>query len=101
MMAIASVWTYYPHSVAKWLLALAYVQTALRTAVEGWHYSVDFILPPALCWYIWRDMDWICPVGQVIPVRSPGHKDPVNKIAVIGAFTGITFGIVAGFFIGA
>jgi hypothetical protein len=99
-MGIASVWTYYPHSVAKYVLALAYMQTALRTAVEGWHYSVDYILPPVLCWYIWRDLNWMCPLNQIVPLRSPGQKDPVNKIAVAGAFFGLAFGVVMGFFVG-
>ena len=99
-MAVASVWTYYPNGVSRYVLVLAYIQTALRTAVEGWHYSVDFILPPVVSWFMWKDFDWMCPLHTMIPVRKPGDVDPVNKLAVSGAFLGIAFGVVCGFFIG-
>jgi hypothetical protein len=102
MMTVMSFWTFYPYGPIKYLITAAYVQSSVRTAVEGWHYSVDFILPAALCWYMYRDLAWVYPQEAVTPERRPGElADPVSKTALIVAILGIGFVIMNAFFLGA
>lgn len=101
MMAVMTCWTYYPYGVLKYIVWLAYVQTSVRTAVEGWHYSVDFIIPAVLCWFIWNDLDWVCPKDQILCVRASGRKDPTSKVALAVIGAAVVFTIINAFFVGA
>lgn len=95
-------WTFYPHSAAKWVFAAAFVQSSIRTSIEGWHYSVDFVLPAALCYYMYRDLAWVYPASKVLPERPAGSApDPVNRLAVGTAVAAIGFAMLNAFLVGA
>jgi hypothetical protein len=100
-MAVMCVWTYYPRSIAKYIVWLAYIQSAIRTAVEGWHYSVDFILPAALGWFVWHNIDWTCPARDMLPLRGAKSKDPVSTVAVVAVLAALAFSILNAFYLGA
>ena len=102
MMVVMTWWTFYPHGPAKWVFAAAYVQSSIRTSLEGWHYSVDFVLPAALCYYIHRDLAWVYPVSKVLPERPVGSvPDPMHRVAVGAAVTAIGFAVLNAFLLGA
>lgn len=101
-MAVMTYWTYYPYGPLKYLFVAAYLQSSIRIAVEGWHYSVDFVLPAALSYYLYRDLDWVYPVSVPLPERKPGSPpDPVNPLAVGAAVAGFGFVLLNAFFFGA
>ena len=94
--------TFYPHGPVKYVIALAYVQSSIRTAVEGWHYSVDFVLPAVLCWYMYRDLDWVYSAKDVLPKRSKSDcADPLNKKALVAIGAGMAVVVINAFFVGA
>lgn len=100
-MTVTTVWTYYPHGMVKYVVWMAYIQTSLRTAVEGWHYSVDFIIPAVMCWFVWKDLDWVCPKQQVLKIRPSTHRDPLSKTALVVVVAAVVFCIINAFFVGA
>jgi hypothetical protein len=101
MMAVVTIWTFYPVGPVKFLVIAAYVQTSIRTAVEGWHYSVDFILPAVLCWLIWRELAWVYPVTSVVQQRPYQSSDPVSKTALFVVVGAVGFCILNAFYLGA
>ena len=102
MIAVMTFWTFYPHGPVKWALSAAYVQSSIRTAVEGWHYSVDFILPAALCWYVYRDLAWVYPQNAVLPQRpADAPPDPASRLALGAVVLALAFVMINAFFVGA
>ena len=102
MMAVMTFWTYYPYGPIRYLVVAAFVQSSLRTAVEGWHYSVDFLLPAIVGWYVYRELKWVCPETEMLPVRR--KDDPVDKVskAALGAVLfSIALAMINSFFLGA
>lgn len=101
MMAVASVTTFYPRGVVRYLLWAAYVQTSVRTAAEGWHYSVDFIIPLALFWYVWRDLAWVYPSSAMLPrTRLGSPAQPVSRAALAVLVAVVCFAVLMAFYIG-
>lgn len=100
-MTVVTIWTYYPYGILKYVVWMAYIQTSLRTAVEGWHYSVDFIIPAVLCWFIWKDLDWVCPQSQTVSMRFTSQRDPLSKTALLVIVAAVVFCIINAFFVGA
>jgi hypothetical protein len=100
MMTVVAVTSFYPHGYIKYLVWLAYVQTSLRTAVEGWHYSVDFILPAVLCWYVWKDLAWVYPTSATIPLHRKDVQDPTSKVALLVVIGVVAFCVLVAFFVG-
>ena len=102
MMTVMTFWTFYPHGPMKYVFIAAYIQSSIRTAMEGWHYSVDFVLPAALCWYMYRDLAWVYPVGAAVPARRAGAPaDPVSRQALVIVLVAVGFVILNAFFLGA
>jgi hypothetical protein len=101
MMPVMTVWTFYPVGIVRWCVAAAYVQTSLRTAMEGWHYSVDFILPAILCIYVYRQLDWVYSAKDVIPLRAADvAADPTSKLALGFATVALAAATVGAFCFG-
>jgi hypothetical protein len=102
MMPVMTLWTYYPYGPVKYLFIAAYVQSSIRTSIEGWHYSVDFVLPAVLCYYMYKDLDWLYPAAIPLKERKPGFPpDPVNRVAVVTAVASIGFVLLNAFLVGA
>jgi hypothetical protein len=102
MITVMTFWTFYPYGPMKYVVMLAYLQSSVRTALEGWHYSVDFLLPAALCWYIYRDLDWVYPQSIVLPQRKADcPPDPVSRVALVIVMSAIAFLLINAFFVGA
>lgn len=99
---VMTIWTFYPYGPLKYVAALAYAQSAMRTSIEGYHYSVDFILPAVLCVLVYRELAWVYPASAAMPPRKGGGpQDQVSRgtLAVVAA--AVVFLAVNMFFVGA
>lgn len=96
-----TLWTFYPVGIVRWCVAAAFVQSSLRTAMEGWHYSVDFILPAIICALVYRELDWVYSPRDVIPLRPANVAgDPTSKLALGFATVALLLGAVGAFCFG-
>jgi hypothetical protein len=100
MMTVVTVTTFYPYGFLKYVVWAAYVQTSLRTAIEGWHYSVDFVLPAVLCWYVWRDLAWVYPTSASLSTDRRNVQEATRKIIMVVLIIVVSVSVVAAFFVG-
>jgi hypothetical protein len=100
MMTVVTITTFYPYGYLKYVVWAAYIQTSLRTAIEGWHYSVDFLLPAVLCWFVWRDLAWVYPTTAVVETERRNVQEGTRRMIMVVLIIVIAVSVVAAFFVG-